>query len=186
MDDFGDAVLLGDNGATQHFRVDWLTPEGLSTWGDGRTFLIGTKGYIELRKYCNVGTKDGSSNHVFLVNEKGEQHFEVTGMVGYPYFGQLIPWNVKAETCRANGFPVEGGNKKLIDQLQKYYESIPDLPYEGHTGEIDDILTALEKGTRPMITGVDGRKTVELITAVYKAGCLKQFVGLPLEKNDAE
>lgn len=90
LDDFGDAVLVGDNGATQHFRVDWLTPDGLSTWGDGRTFIIGTKGYIELRKYVNVGTGDGSSNHVYLVNEQGEQHFEVTGKVGYPYFGQLI------------------------------------------------------------------------------------------------
>ena len=49
LEDFGDAVLVGDNGATQHFRVDWFTPDGLSTWGDGRTFIIGTKGYIELR-----------------------------------------------------------------------------------------------------------------------------------------
>jgi len=90
LEDFGDAVLLGDNGATQHFRVDWFTPEGLSTWGDGRTFILGTKGYIELRKYVNIGACDGSSNHVFLVNEEGEQHFEVTGKVGYPFFGQLI------------------------------------------------------------------------------------------------
>lgn len=90
LEDFGDAVLLGNNGATQHFRVDWLTPKGLSTWGDGRTFLVGTKGYIELRKYCNVGMNDGTSDHVFLVNDKGEQHFEVSGQIGYPYFGELI------------------------------------------------------------------------------------------------
>lgn len=90
LEDFGDAVLLGDNGATQHFRVDWLTPDGLSTWGDGRTFIIGTEGYIELRKYVNVGTNDGTSNHVFLANKDGEQHFEVGGKVGFPYFGQLI------------------------------------------------------------------------------------------------
>ena len=43
-----------------------------------------------MRKYVNIGACDGSSNHVFLVNEEGEQHFEVTGMVGYPFFGQLI------------------------------------------------------------------------------------------------
>jgi len=90
LEDFGDAVLVGDNGATQHFRVDWFTPDGLSTWGDGRTFILGTKGYIELRKYVNVGMNDGTSNHVFLVNQDGEQHFEVTGKVGYPFFGQLI------------------------------------------------------------------------------------------------
>lgn len=57
LEDLGDAVLLGDNGATQHFRVDWFTPDGLSTWGDGRTFIIGTEGYIELRKYVNVATQ---------------------------------------------------------------------------------------------------------------------------------
>ena len=56
LEDFGDAVLVGDNGTTQHFRVDWFTPDGLSTWGDGRTFILGTEGYIELRKYVNVGT----------------------------------------------------------------------------------------------------------------------------------
>lgn len=90
LEDYGDATLLGDNGATQHFRVDWFTPDGLSTWGDGRTFILGTKGYIELRKYVNIGTNDNTSNHVFLVNQDGEQHFEVTGKVGYPFFGQLI------------------------------------------------------------------------------------------------
>ncbi len=89
LEDLGDAVLLGDNGATQHFRVDWFTPDGLSTWGDGRTFIIGTEGYIELRKYVNVATQK-SGGHVFLVNRDGEQHFEVDGKVGYPFFGELI------------------------------------------------------------------------------------------------
>lgn len=90
LEDFGEAVLLGDNGATQHFRVDWFTPEGLSAWGDGRTFILGTEGYIELRKYVNVGTGDGMGDHVFLVNQKGERHYQVSGKVGYPFFGQLI------------------------------------------------------------------------------------------------
>lgn len=90
LEDFGDAVLVGDNGATQHFRVDWFTPDGLSTWGDGRTFILGTDGYIELRKYVNVGTNDGTFNHVFLADQQGERHFCVTGKVGFPYFGQLI------------------------------------------------------------------------------------------------
>lgn len=90
LEDMGDATLVGDNGATQHFRVDWFTPDGLSSWGDGRTFIIGTEGYIELRKYVNIGTNDGTSDHVFLVNKDGEQHFQVSGQVGYPFFGQLI------------------------------------------------------------------------------------------------
>lgn len=89
LDDFGDAMLVGDNGTTNYFRVDWFTPDGLSTWGDGRTIILGTEGYIEIRKYVNIATETGS-NHVFLVNQDGEQHFEVSGKVGYPFFGQLI------------------------------------------------------------------------------------------------
>ena len=89
LDDFGDCTLKSDNGTTGYFRVDWFTPDGLSTWGDGRTFILGTEGYIELRKYVNIATEK-SGNHVYLVNKDGEFYFDVTGKVGYPYFGQLI------------------------------------------------------------------------------------------------
>ena len=90
LDDYGHAVLLGDNGATQYFRVDWFTPDGLSNWGDGRIFIQGTEGYIEIRKYLNVGNNDGVGNHVYLVDSAGEHYFDVNGKVGYPFFGQLI------------------------------------------------------------------------------------------------
>lgn len=89
LDDFGDCMLVGDNGATGYFRVDWFTPDGLSTWGDGRMMILGTEGYIELRKYVNVATEK-SGDHVYLVNKDGEQHFAVAGQIGYPYFGALI------------------------------------------------------------------------------------------------
>lgn len=89
LEDFGDATLLGDNGATQYFRVDWLTPDGLGTWGDGRTTILGTDGYIELRKYIDIA-REKSGDHVYLVNHTGEHHFEVGGQVGYPFFGELI------------------------------------------------------------------------------------------------
>lgn len=89
LEDFGDATLVGDNGATQYFRVDWLTPDGLGTWGDGRTLILGTEGYIELRKYIDIA-RDPSSDHVYLVNKEGEYHFNVNGKVGYPFFGELI------------------------------------------------------------------------------------------------
>ncbi len=89
LEDFGDCMLTGDNGATQYFRVDWFTPDALSSWGDGRTFLLGTEGTIELRKYVNVATeKEG--DHLFLVNKDGEQHFRLAGKVGFPFFGELI------------------------------------------------------------------------------------------------
>ncbi len=89
LEDFGDAMLVGDNGSTQYFRVDWFTPEGLGTWGDGRTMIMGTEGYIELRKYINIGVSK-EENHVFLVNGEDQQYINVTGKVGFPFFGQLI------------------------------------------------------------------------------------------------
>ena len=89
LEDFGEATLLGNSGASNHIRVDWLTPDGLSTWGDGRTIILGTKGYIELRKYVNIATQT-SGDHLFLVNDDGEKHIELAGKVGYPFFGQLI------------------------------------------------------------------------------------------------
>ncbi|MCS7462726.1 Gfo/Idh/MocA family oxidoreductase [Paenibacillus doosanensis] len=89
FEDFGDATLIGDNGATGYFRVDWMTPDGLSTWGDGRLTILGTDGYIELRKYVDIA-RDRTSGHVYLVNHEGEHHFAVNGKVGFPYFGQLI------------------------------------------------------------------------------------------------
>ena len=89
MDDFGDCTLKADNGATGYFRCDWLTPDGLATWGDGRLFILGTEGYIELRKYVDVA-RATTGNHVYLVTHQGEQYLDVTGKVGYPFFGQLI------------------------------------------------------------------------------------------------
>jgi len=88
LEDFGDAMLVGDNGATNYFRVDWFTPDGLSTWGDGRMFILGTKGYIELRKYVDIARD--SQGGVYLVNDEGENYIVVEGKVGYPYFGELI------------------------------------------------------------------------------------------------
>lgn len=87
--DFGDAILLADNGATLYFRVDWFTPDGLPVWGDGRTFILGTDGSIELRKYIDVA-RDESSDHLYLIDHAGQQHLALHGQVGFPFFGQLI------------------------------------------------------------------------------------------------
>jgi predicted dehydrogenase len=88
LEDFGDATLVADNGATNYFRVDWFTPDGLRIYGDCRTFILGTDGYIEMRKYIDI-TRD-LEGQLFLVNHEGEHHLSVNGKVGYPYFGQLI------------------------------------------------------------------------------------------------
>lgn len=89
FEDYGDATLVGANGATFYFKVDWFTPDGLSTWGDGRTFITGTKGTIELRKYVDVAREE-TGNHLYLVTDEGETHYDVNGKVGYPFFGQMI------------------------------------------------------------------------------------------------
>lgn len=88
FEDFGDAMLAGDNGATGYFRCDWFTPDGLSSWGDGRLTLLGTEGYIEIRKYVDITRKE--QDVVYLVNKEGEFRYPVAGKVGFPYFGQLI------------------------------------------------------------------------------------------------
>jgi predicted dehydrogenase len=90
LDDFGDCQIVLDNNATGYFRVDWFTPDGLQMWGDGRLFILGTEGYIEQRKYMNLGEKDSCGGHVLLANGKEETHYHVEGRVGYPFFGKLI------------------------------------------------------------------------------------------------
>lgn len=125
---------------------------------------------------------DGS---VASVTSSVVHHGEEQGIVLQCENAKLsAPWSVAAEVSQDNGFPRPEGNRELKERLDAYYHSIPDLKYEGHTGEIDDILTALERGGKPMITGEDGRKTVELISAIYKAGCTRSVVRLPIEKED--
>ncbi len=89
LEDFGEALAVAPNGASLYTRVDWLTPAGLGAWGDGRVFLLGTKGTIELRSYIDVA-RERTGNHVYIVDEKGERHLNVTGRTGFPFFGQLI------------------------------------------------------------------------------------------------
>lgn len=90
LDDYGDATLVGENGASFFFKVHWFTPDGLPTWGDGRTFITGTKGSIEVRKYVNLGDDEVVGDHVFLIDEDGVTHEQVTGEIGFPFFGEMI------------------------------------------------------------------------------------------------
>ncbi len=77
LEDFGDAMLRGDGGAgcCGYIRIDWFTPDGLPTWGDTRLTVLGTDGYIEIRKNVDIGGKPGA-NHLFLVDRKGVQRVE--------------------------------------------------------------------------------------------------------------
>jgi len=90
LDDFGDAMITLNNGTSGYFRCDWFTPDGLQNWGDGRSIILGTEGFIEQRKYMQLGDKQGGPGHLCLANGTEETHYNVAGKVGYPYFGELI------------------------------------------------------------------------------------------------
>lgn len=87
FEDFGEMTLRGDGGHG-YVRLDWYTPDGLSTWGDGRLVILGTDGYLELRKYVNLATQ-ASPDHLFLVDQHGEQKIDCTG-VELPFGRQLV------------------------------------------------------------------------------------------------
>ncbi len=87
--DWGECSLVADNKATCYFRVDWFTPDGLVAWGDGRVFIVGTEGSIEIRKYLDVA-QSATGDTVYLVDKDGEQKFEATGKMGFVFFGEFI------------------------------------------------------------------------------------------------
>ncbi len=89
FEDFGEAVFHLDTGASCHSRVDWFTPDGLGTWGDGRMFAVGTNGYLEIRKYIDV-TRGTGGDVIYLVDGAGEHRIDCAGKVGFPFFGECI------------------------------------------------------------------------------------------------
>ena len=122
FEDFGDILVRG-NGGTGYIRVDWFTPAGLSNWGDGRTFILGTKGFIELRKYAELA-RGRAVDHVYLVDESGEHYIPVAGKVGYRYFGQLIldsltPREAKVLRMR---FGIEMNTDHTLEEVGKQFD----------------------------------------------------------------
>ncbi len=89
LEDFGEALITTDTGASCYARVDWFNPKASRTWGDGRTFVLGTDGYIEIRKYIDVGRETGG-DVLFLVNNDVEREIHCRGKVGFPFPGKLI------------------------------------------------------------------------------------------------
>jgi predicted dehydrogenase len=88
FEDFGDMVLTG-NGGTGYVRVDWFTPDGLGVWGDGRLFILGTEGYIELRKYVNVASAFPGGNHLYIVDKKQARYIDCKD-VPLPFGPQFV------------------------------------------------------------------------------------------------
>jgi predicted dehydrogenase len=87
LEDFGEIVLRSERGHG-YVRVDWYTPDGLPTWGDGRLTILGTEGYIELRKYVDIAGRPGT-DHLFLVNGAKVEHVDCAGGER-PYYRQLV------------------------------------------------------------------------------------------------
>ncbi len=85
--DFGDMNVRSPKG-TGYIRIDWFTPDGLDTWGDGRLTILGTEGYIESRKYIDIAGREGG-NHLFLVDQKETKYYNCSN-VPMPYGEQLV------------------------------------------------------------------------------------------------
>ena len=85
--DFGEINLTG-NGGHGYIRLDWFTPDALPTWGDGRLFILGDKGFIEIRKYTDLAKSD-SGNHLYYANNEEVKHLDCKN-VKLPYFRNLI------------------------------------------------------------------------------------------------
>ncbi|MGV8832646.1 MAG: Gfo/Idh/MocA family protein [Devosia sp.] len=87
LQDVGD-VHMKTATTSGYVRVDWFTPDGLPTWGDGRLTILGTEGYIELRKYIDIAGHPGE-NHLFIVNKEGPRHIDCSN-VDLPFGRQFL------------------------------------------------------------------------------------------------
>jgi hypothetical protein len=85
--DFGDMMLRGNRGFG-YVRLDWFTPNGLGSWGDGRLFILGTDGYIEVRKYIDVGVKKSGDN-LFIVDQKETRYMDCSKLT-LPFGPQFV------------------------------------------------------------------------------------------------
>ncbi|MBD8069603.1 Gfo/Idh/MocA family protein [Bacillus sp. PS06] len=94
-----------------------------------------------------------------------------------------VPWKVKASKSLENGFPEI--DHELEREIQRVYDLQESIPYEGHTGQIHDVIQAIKGETDVLVDGVQARQTLELITAIYKSSSLGEKVSLPLEKTDS-
>ena len=112
-----------------------------------------------------------------VVHHGEEQAFAVQGRDA----AVAQPWSVRAEAPQPNGFPVHGGNPDLVARIERLAAERVPLDHEGHVGQIGDVIAALGDGREPAITGEDGRRTVEVVTAVYQAAIERRPVDLPLD-----
>ncbi|MCZ8520873.1 MULTISPECIES: Gfo/Idh/MocA family protein [Paenibacillus] len=92
------------------------------------------------------------------------------------------PWKVKASRSRPNGFPEPYPEREA--ELQRLYDNLPEVPYTGHAGQVDNVLTAIESGAPVLVDGISGRRTLELILGIYKSASTGALVTFPLQPGD--
>ena len=118
--DYGEVSLVGDKGHG-FVRVDWFTPDGLPTWGDGRLFLLGTEGTIEIRKYTDIG-QPHRTDRLYLVNGEENTRFDCAGGA-LPYFGRLI-----ADVQNRTNTAVSQAHTFLVMELALKAQALAEAP----------------------------------------------------------
>ncbi len=88
FEDFGDAMVRG-NGGSGYVRVDWFNPDGLDSWGDGRLTILGTEGFIEIRKNIDIASGHKGGNHLYMVDGKETIHMDCN-QVELPFGPQMV------------------------------------------------------------------------------------------------
>lgn len=126
---------------------------------------------IAIARYGNGALAQITSS---VVHHGEEQQLVFQGK----YARVSAPWKVVASKARTNGFPEKDGERESA--IQAFYDGLPELEYEGHTGQIADVLNAVERGTPVLVDGHQGRRTLELITAIYQSASTGRPVRLPL------
>ena len=123
LEDFGDMLLRGDRG-TGYVRVDWFTPDGLNSWGDGRLTILGTDGFIEIRKNSDIAGRPGG-NHLFLVDTSGTQYVDCAD-VELPFGPQLLSdIRNRTETAMPQAHAFLASELALRAQLQAQQVVVP-------------------------------------------------------------
>ncbi|KFA85333.1 Gfo/Idh/MocA family protein [Enterobacter sp. EGD-HP1] len=94
------------------------------------------------------------------------------------------PWQAFASVSADNGFPQETHDQQREGQLNAVFQETPKLEWTLHTGQINDLLYAIEHGTAPLVDGLQGKRSLELITAIYKSAITRSVVSLPIQRDD--
>jgi predicted dehydrogenase len=126
FEDFGDALVRG-NGGTGYFRVDWFTPDGLDSWGDGRVTILGTDGFMEVRKNIDIAGRPGPG-HLFIVDQHKTEYVDCS-QVELPY-GPLLLDDIRnrTETAMTQAHAFLAAELALRAELQAQKISAPAVP----------------------------------------------------------